>query len=83
MLRITRINSEGSTLLRLEGKLLHPWIDEVLSELGKSRPARLDLSQLSYVDSAGGSLLRDLIRGGVKIEASSSFITELLRMENP
>jgi hypothetical protein len=32
MLRITRLTTDGATLLKLEGKLLAPWTGEVLEQ---------------------------------------------------
>ena len=86
MLRITPIASNGTLLLRLEGKLLGPWTGEVLAQLQNARPdahIRLDLRQLTFADEAGLTLLRDLLRRGVVIESVSSFISELLHVEKP
>jgi anti-anti-sigma regulatory factor len=69
MLMITR--SERSDLtctLKLEGKLLEPWIGELESACGESlvTPDRvcLDLSDLTFVDRAGARFLASLIREG-------------------
>jgi ABC-type transporter Mla MlaB component len=87
MLRITPINKNGSKLLKLEGKLLGPWTGEVLAQIGLDEGAlgrtRLDLSQVSFVDAMGLSMLRELVNRGVVIDACSGFIAELLHMEKP
>jgi len=85
MLRIIRIvGSGGVETLRLEGKFLEPWVDEVREAyaLSKAQAAYtcLDLSALTFVDAAGVNLLRVLIQGGVEIVASSSYVAELLRI---
>ena len=83
MLKITRSCDGSSDLtLKLEGKLLEPWVGEVLRVLaesnGHSNRIRLDLSAVTFVDSAGIQLLRDLIRRGIAIAACSAFVAELL-----
>ena len=84
MLRLTRIVDIHSTLtLRLEGKLLGPWVEEVrqacVSGAVSSTRTSLDLSALTFVDAAGERLLRDLIDQGLEVAACSSYIAELLR----
>ena len=83
MLRITQIDGQDATrTFKLEGKLLEPWVAEVL-RVCASRPGetRLDLSGLSFVDQAGARLLRDLLRRGLSVSACSSFVAELLHLE--
>ena len=88
MLMITR--SEGSDLtqtLKVEGKLLGPWIDELESACGRSNfdPERvfLDLARLSFVDAEGARFLKGLIRDGVRVIACSGFVAEMLHHEWP
>ena len=74
MLRITVKNGKQPTILKLEGKLAGPWVDELLrtwSELRVKRPgltASLDLSDVSYVDADGKRILSRMLRKGVKLE---------------
>lgn len=87
MLRITRIDGEDSAqTVKLEGKLLEPWVGEVLTVCapreGRSGRTRLDLSGLTFVDAAGAELLRALIRQGSAVAACSGFVAELLHLEN-
>jgi hypothetical protein len=86
MLRITR--SEGSGLtrtLKLQGKLLGPWIGELASACGMTQvPAdrvHLDLSDLTFVDAAGARFLELLILDGARVVACSGFVAELLHLE--
>jgi hypothetical protein len=69
--------------IKLEGKLLGPWVDEVRKACaaGTDIPSRisLDLSAVSFVDAAGEGLLRDLLGRGIEVVASSSYVAELLR----
>ena len=85
MLRITWIDAEGSDsnrTLKLEGKILGPWVDE----LGRACEVsglpqhclRLDLAAVTFVDSIGLKLLDDLLRQGATIVGCSDFISDLL-----
>jgi ABC-type transporter Mla MlaB component len=69
-------------VLKLEGKLLEPWIDELQRSIQVS-PDRLtlDLSSLSYADTAGIQLLGELIRNGAKLRGTTGFIAALLNVE--
>ncbi len=86
MLRITRTIENGSVLLKLEGKLLAAWVPEVLEQIpGGSRlrsRLNLDLSQVSFADAAGEALLRGLISRGANLSGCSSYLSELLHVEN-
>jgi hypothetical protein len=84
MLRITRFTGTHPTqTIRLEGKLLRPWIDEVRKACASGTdPAgrtTLDLSALTFVDAAGEELLRELIGQGIEVVSCSSYVAELLR----
>jgi ABC-type transporter Mla MlaB component len=86
MLKITQIDDLDSTqTLKLEGKLLAPWVAEVLKACPSCdrRPSRtcLDLSGLTYVDHAGTKLLKDLLNRGMSISACSGYVAELLHLE--
>jgi ABC-type transporter Mla MlaB component len=87
MLKITQIDGEDSKqTFKLEGKLLGPWVAEVLdvctSGDGRSSRRSLDLSGLTFVDQAGAKLLKDLIRRGITVSACSGFVAELLHLED-
>ncbi len=82
-LRINTVRHGLQTILKLEGKLLGPWMEEfqgacVRVEI-QSGHVGLDLSDLSYADAPGTQLLRQLIRRGIPITACSAFVAELLR----
>ena len=84
MLRITRHTGAGSAqTIQLEGKLLGPWLDEVreacAGAMAGSGRTRLDLAAVTFVDTAGVALLRELIRHGVEIAACSGYVAELLQ----
>ena len=85
MLRITWIDagcSDSSRTLKVEGKILGPWVDE----LGRACEVsglpqhclRLDLAAVTFVDSIGLTLLDDLVRQGATIVGCSGFVADLL-----
>jgi ABC-type transporter Mla MlaB component len=83
MLRITHAQGRDSiSTLRLEGKLLGPWVAELArfcNELPCSPDClRLDLSAVTFVDGPGLALLRDLLGRGATLAACSGLVAELL-----
>jgi anti-anti-sigma regulatory factor len=83
MLRIA-ITATGDTtiVLKLEGKLLEPWIDELRRSITVSpEHLTLDLSSLSYADAAGVQVLAALVRKGATLQGPSGFISALLNSE--
>ena len=83
MLRITTIHDGLQTVLKLEGKLMEPWIEELcgawaLAE-ARGKHVGLDLSDVSFMDAAGTQSLRSLVRRGALLTGCSAFVAELLR----
>lgn len=84
MLRITKlIDRPELCRLKLEGKLLAPWLEVLLTTcpLPESRRCELDLSQVSFVDSPSLIVLRHLIQRGAVVTAQSPFVSELLNQQ--
>lgn len=85
MLRITRFAKDGRIWLRLEGKLMGPWVEHVRTtvdqETAHGNCLNFDLSELTFVDAAGLLLLRELANRGHDLSLRSNFLTELLRAE--
>ena len=84
MVRLTQIEGKhGTQIIKLEGKLLDLWVDEVRQACPAgtepSSRIKLDLSALIFVDAAGERLLRDLIAQGIEVVACSGYVAELLR----
>ena len=88
MLKITEIgrNDSGRTF-KLEGKLLGPWVDELLNvctqPLDRAEQVALDLAAVTFVNAEGTELLRELIRQGIIITQCSAFVAGLLHAEGP
>ncbi|MGH9557057.1 MAG: STAS domain-containing protein [Terriglobales bacterium] len=74
MLRISIEYTAETTTLRLEGKLVGPWIPELehcwRGVTGTAKPAHLivDLNGVSWVDSSGRALLREIHSAGATLE---------------
>lgn len=85
MLRINQAMQSGCVTVKLEGRLLGPWIHEVRRVCDQiSQPSKclsMDLAALTFVDALGAELLRELIGRGVKIKAHSSYTQELFNPE--
>ena len=85
MLRITRSEGSDSTrTLKLEGKLVGPWIVELESAFDTPRinPDRvhLDLAGLTFVDEEGARSLQGLLRAGARVLACSRYVAEMLNL---
>jgi anti-anti-sigma factor len=75
---------DGSVVLRLEGKVRGPWVDE-LRELASEilgKPATrlvLDLSEVSFIDTDGLRLLRELSSRHVSLNNCSLLVAQQLK----
>jgi hypothetical protein len=78
------VGRHSGEILKLEGKLQGPWVDEAHDAYAFSaaQPSRirLDLSGLTFADEEGAALLRELIRSGGQVVGCSSYIAELLQL---
>jgi hypothetical protein len=88
MLRIVRVDGAGGgTTLRLEGRLIGPWVEELRRSCdwirGGETALTLDLAEVAFVARDGARLLRALIAGGVRVVNCPAFVTEQLRAETP
>jgi hypothetical protein len=78
MLRITRA---AGPVLKLEGRLVGPWVDELGRACGAVvPPARLclDLTAVTFADEAGARLLRELRQRGAVLTGCSGYVAVLL-----
>lgn len=91
MLRITRVrpanaNSDGP-LLRLEGQVTGPWVEELRRVCNEtislnghgSHPLVLDLTDVSFIDTGGVALFRELTSRRVSWTNCSMFVAEQLK----
>jgi len=79
MLRIEPVEtSSGHCLLRLEGEVLGPWVDEMSracdQAVATGAKLTLDLTDVSFIDRSGIELFRRLIGGGVVVFNCSPFL---------
>ena len=86
MLRITHPEGDDSiSTLKLEGKLLGPWVTELARSCNElpcpPNRLRLDLSAVTFVDGPGVALLRDLLARGATLAACSGLVAALLHVE--
>jgi ABC-type transporter Mla MlaB component len=85
MLMIARVDDrDGDSIptLKLDGKLLGPWVRELslACEALEAPPGRLrlDLAAVTFIDPAGLALLGDLVRRGTTISGCTGFVEDLL-----
>lgn len=73
----------GRPVLRLEGQVIGPWVDELrrACEAISGRALTLDLTDVAFVDRRGVELFRTLCAGGVAITRCSSFVAEQLKAQ--
>ena len=86
MLRITtQETSDSVVLLKLEGKLLEPWVEELKQAcsglLATHTTLKLDLAALVFADASGAKALLDLIDAGASVTACSGYLAALLHVE--
>ncbi|HEY1337575.1 MAG TPA: hypothetical protein VGF59_08695, partial [Bryobacteraceae bacterium] len=85
MLKITLHDSARELRIQLEGRLSGPWVAELrqcwrtAASTTVGRPTVVDLRDVDFVDSPGESLLADMHRAGVRLEASTPLIDDLVR----
>lgn len=88
MLRITTQAEGERTVLRAEGKLVPPWVEELEScwreHAGRNAEIVLDVRAITYVGAEGKELLGRIHRSGVTLLTAGITIKEMLgQMEIP
>ncbi len=82
MLRIDTIEDGRQLILRLEGRVIGAWVEEVrrsCSEaLRRGVPLTLDLRAVSFVDTDGIVLLRELASRQVGLANTTPFVAAQL-----
>jgi hypothetical protein len=82
MLRIDLSQPGLTTLVKLEGRLVGPWVAElerVLASVADPRALLLELEAVSHADEAGLAVLRLALSRGARIVSMSGFVACLLR----
>ena len=67
--------------LKIEGKLLAPWLTEVrsmLNDVRQGRAQRLNLSDVAFIDAESARFLAALRRTGLELTGCSPFIASLI-----
>lgn len=84
MLKLTTKERSGSLIVVLEGRLCHPWTNEVergwskLISSGGNKELTLDLDGVTFVDRDGEALLASMLEHGTKVRASGVLIRHLV-----
>lgn len=85
MLRIHIEHESEVVKLRLEGKLVQPWVDELVqvwldltTRMPRLTPVKVDLSEVSFVDARGKSLLASMHKGGCSLHGSGPYISAVI-----
>lgn len=85
MLKITLHDSAGEFLLKLEGKLSGPWVQELeqcwktASSTTEGRKTVVDLVEVDFVDPQGELLLCEMHARGVEMQAVTPLICSILK----
>lgn len=84
MLKISAAGNTGkSHTLKLEGRVIGPWVTELQSVcaplVGGPARLRLDLADVTYTDPEGASLLAALEAQGVLLVNGTPFVNEQLK----
>jgi len=75
MLKVTTTNQNQTVTLKLEGKLVGPWVQEVTRVWDNTaRTPRggtvIDLRSVTFIDSPGKALLATMSRDGARLVAT-------------
>ena len=83
MLRIGVETRDGTSVVKVEGQVIGPWVRELAAScervLVRGGDVVMDLSGVSFVDRDGVEALRALARRGVPVMSCSRFVAEQLK----
>ena len=77
MLKITVKNDDHQVAMRLEGRLIGPWVGEVerswreVNRHNGSLPALIDLTDVTFINAEGKKLLGRIYRAGAELRAGA------------
>jgi ABC-type transporter Mla MlaB component len=84
VLRITREGDSDSPTLRLEGRIVGPWVEVLRKAWNESvvplerRTVAIDLGEVSFADRDGRALLLELQANGAVLNGISEFMRRIL-----
>lgn len=82
MLRITTEAASEQTVLRVEGKLVPPWVEELekswRQRVESAKTLVIDLRAVTFVGTEGRQLLERIYRSGAKLVASGITMNAML-----
>lgn len=88
VLRITIQKAFDVVLLKLEGSVKGPWVDELrkarltAAKMAGGQPMSIDLDAVSFIDTRGRDLLLRMQREGVALKGASGFLRQVLEDTN-
>jgi anti-anti-sigma regulatory factor len=90
MLKITTDTDAGRTILKLEGRLTGPWVEELNAcwrdAAAETHRIEVVLHEVTFIDESGRRLLADMHRRGVELTAAGcmtkAIIEEIIRGED-
>src|SRR5437773_5398357 len=83
MLRVTTVDEDQKMTLKLEGKLIGPWVEEVTrvwTDAARSPRSNyiVDLRSVTFIDNPGRVLLAAMSRRGARFVASDCLIRTII-----
>ena len=80
VLKITVIESSEGAVLRLEGRLVGPWVAEFNKAVAAcgNRPLSVDLTDTTYVDAAGRRALASARDRGARLITAGALMAALV-----
>lgn len=82
MFKITTHKDGARTIFELEGRLAGPWVDELKDCWQRAQRdgemVTIALTQVSYVDSAGKSILTEMHRHGAELVAEGCMVKAII-----
>jgi hypothetical protein len=88
VLRITIQRTSDVVMLKLEGSVKGPWVDELRkarvtsAKMAGEQPVSIDLGAVSFIDARGRDLLLRMQREGVALKGASGFLRQVLEGTN-
>lgn len=88
MLRITIQRTSDVVLLKLEGSVKGPWVDELRkawlssAKMADGQAMSVDLGAVGFVDARGRDLLLRMQKEGLALKSASGFLRQVLEDRN-